>query len=146
MDKRKNEAREASMVSPEDYAVLAGFRHTLREFIHFSEEAAAAAGVPPHQHQAMLIIRGLSSRGCVTIGEIAGQLLVRHQSAVGLVNRMVKRGLVRKLQDSADHRAVIVRLTAAGERVLRRLSAAHKAEIARLGPILQTTIEKIKTA
>src|SRR5581483_5280539 len=91
-------------VTQEDYALLAGFRHLLREFIHFSEEAAVSAGVPPHQHQAMLAIKGMAKEGRITVGDLATFLKIRHQSAVGLVNRMTARGLARKKTDPRDHR------------------------------------------
>ncbi len=143
MKKQARIARKLRTLSQADYELLATFRHTLREFIHFSEEAALAAGVPPHQHQAMLIIRALSAQADVTVGQIAERLQTKPQSAVGLVNRMVQRGFVRKSADPADHRHVFVRLTAAGEKTLAGLSAAHKAEIARLHPVLQKILNQL---
>jgi DNA-binding MarR family transcriptional regulator len=123
---------------------LAAFRHELREFLHFSENAARAAGLRPQQHQAMLVIRGFPADGSLTVGEIAAFLKVRHHSAVGLVGRMEANGLVAKVSDPADRRRVQVRLTARGQRTLERLSAAHKAELARVGPALKRILTHLK--
>lgn len=131
-------------MSQEDYALLAGFRHALREFLHFSEEAAVSAGVPPHQHQAMLVIKGMAKEGSITVGDLATFLKIRHQSAVGLVNRMTARGLARKKADPRDHRQMLLRLTSKGERILARLSAAHKAELARVVPAFQAILTRLQ--
>ena len=45
-------------LSAHDYQALAGFRHALRVFLRFSEEAARSAEVTPAQHQLMLAIKG----------------------------------------------------------------------------------------
>jgi len=43
-----------------EYAALADFRRTLRQFQAFSEERAADFGLTPQQHQVLLTIRGAS--------------------------------------------------------------------------------------
>jgi DNA-binding MarR family transcriptional regulator len=133
-------------VSEADYEHLAAFRHALREFLHFSEEAAITAGVAPRQHQAMLAIRGSRNRDHLTVGEIATRLRIRHHSAVGLVNRMEAEGLVRKSKDPRNHRQVLVRLAPRGRRALETLSPAHKAELARIGPALRKILSQLETA
>ena len=45
-------------VSKAEYETLAELRYSLRQFLHFSEEAAHGAGVTPQQHQALLAIKG----------------------------------------------------------------------------------------
>jgi hypothetical protein len=44
-----------------DYQTLARFRRALRAFLHFSDEAARAAGLTPAQHQLMLAVKGAES-------------------------------------------------------------------------------------
>lgn len=41
-----------------DYRRLADLRYLLRQFLAFSESAAEATGLPSHQHQALLAIKG----------------------------------------------------------------------------------------
>jgi DNA-binding MarR family transcriptional regulator len=133
-------------VSKADYEYLAAFRSALREFLHFSEEAALAAGVPPQQHQAMLLIRGFPGRDFITVSELASNLKIKHHSAVGLANRMETERLIVKSQDPGDRRQVLIRLTAAGEKTLQRLSAAHKAELARIAPAFRKILNHLKAA
>ena len=71
-----------------DYEALAAFRHALREFLDFSQEAARRAGLTPQQHQALLAIKGYPGREVVTVSELAERLLLRHHSAVGLLDRL----------------------------------------------------------
>jgi DNA-binding MarR family transcriptional regulator len=127
-----------------DYEVLAAFRYGLRQFLHFSEVAAAAAGVTPQQHQALLAIKGFPKREVITIGELAEQLQLRHHSAVGLVDRLVAAQLVVRRQDTKDRRQVYLALTARGTAVLEKLSAAHKEELRRVAPELESILKRLR--
>ncbi|MFP5209017.1 MAG: MarR family winged helix-turn-helix transcriptional regulator [Acidobacteriota bacterium] len=111
---------------------LAFFRHRLRKFLRFSEDAARACGITPQQHQLMLGIAGYTGTGTATISEIAEFLQEKHNSVVGLVDRAVQGGLVERTTDAADRRVVLVSLTDRGEDILRRLSLLHREEIKRL--------------
>jgi DNA-binding MarR family transcriptional regulator len=118
-----------------DYQALARFRRGLREFLHFSEEAARAAGVAPSQHQLLLAIKAMPPTELVqapTIGEVAEWLLLRHNSAVELVDRAAASGLVTRAADPDDARCQRLRLTAKGEEKLARLSELHREELRRL--------------
>lgn len=120
-----------------DYAQLAGFRHALRGFMHFSEEAAAKAGLTSKHYQAMLVLRGSQEDQGVSIGHLAEQLFIKHNSAVGLVDRLAQEGLVVRKPSSVDRRKVEVRLTSRGRQVLAKLAAMHRRELQRIGPDLQ---------
>jgi len=126
-----------------EYQALAAFRHALRRFLEFSAAAARAAGLPPQQHQALLAIKGFPGRNPMRVGELATQLCVRPHSAVGFVDRLARRGLVRRVPSKDDRRRVQVRLTVRGDALLARLSAAHRDELRRLGPVLRQTLEQI---
>src|SRR5579859_1886698 len=79
-------------LSKADYEALAEFRWSLRHFLGFSEAAARAAGITPQQHQALLAIKGFPGRDKVSVGELAERLQIEHHSAVGLADRLVRRG------------------------------------------------------
>jgi DNA-binding MarR family transcriptional regulator len=111
-----------------DYDRLAGFRYALRRFLRFSETAALRAGISPAQYQLLLFVRGF--RQPPTLTDLAERLQVRHQSAVGLVERCERAGLVRRGRDRSDRRRVRVRLTRRGADLLRRLVAAHGPQFA----------------
>jgi len=117
-----------------DYRRLLQFRTGLRRFLRWSEEQAERAGLTPAQHQLLLAVRGHDGDLGPTIGDVAGYLMLRHHSAVGLVDRAVKAGLVERQEDAGDRRIVRLRLTSLGERTLQQLSAAHLEEIKRLAP------------
>ena len=132
---KRAEARFA--LGTHDYAQLAAFRHALRGFLHFSEAAAAAEGLTSQHYQAMLILRGWPNDGPVSISDLAQQLLIKHNSAVGLVDRLVGRGLVVRHPSTVDRRKVELRLSPQGRRVLAELAAMHRGELRRIGPLME---------
>src|SRR6202140_3222465 len=79
-----------------DYKALAQFRFQLRKFLSFSEAAAHQAGLTPQQHQALLAIKGFSGAEPVSVGDLAEFLLVRHHTAVELVDRIARVGLLKR--------------------------------------------------
>lgn len=116
----------------ETYARLLALRTGMRHFERWSEQRARAAGLTPAQHQLLLAIRGHDDPRGPTIGEVADYLLLRHHSAVGLIDRAVAAGLVVRVRTEDDHRVVRLRLTDDGARRLEALSAQHVEELARL--------------
>lgn len=126
-----------------DYATLAEWRYQLRRLIGRRETAARTAGVEPQQYVLLLQIKGLEARGAVTIGMLAERLQIRHHSAVELVDRLVKRGLVARRRDDGDRRQVVVTLRPAGETVLRRLALYSLAELRTEAPALLATLRQL---
>jgi len=114
-----------------DYERLLEFRTGIRKFLSWSEAQATAVGVTPAQHQLMLAVRGHAGADDPTIGDIADALVLRHHSAVGLVDRAVEAGLVVRHDDPHDSRVVRLRLSALGNRRIRQLSRAHLEELRR---------------
>ena len=108
-----------------DYEDLLALRTGLRRFLRWSEQQAETAGLTPAQHQLLLAGRGHPHRPGPTVGEGADYLLLRHHSAVGLVDRAVAAKLVKRVRDPQDHRAVRLQPTAAGIKRLDALSEAH---------------------
>jgi DNA-binding MarR family transcriptional regulator len=126
-----------------DYARLAAFRAAVREFLRFSEDAAAEAGLTAQHYQAMLILRACADDGEVTINELARQLLIKHNSAVGLVDRLAREGLVVREASPADRRRVVLRLSGRGRQVLAKLAGMHRRELERIGPLLKQLIADV---
>jgi DNA-binding MarR family transcriptional regulator len=136
-----------------DYQALAAFRLALRRFAAFSEAEAKAAGLTPRQHQALLAIKGKSNPAeaprfgigaeapGLGIGDIAAHLLIRHNTAVELVDRLAEAGLVQRQPDPADGRRILVTLTDRSEALLRRLSAAHVRELRAIRPGLLALLQ-----
>jgi len=126
-NRSSNKSSESSM-----FQDLAQFRYRLRLFLRFSENAARKCGVTPQQHQLLLGIAGYTGRISASVSELAEFLQERHNSVVGLINRAVRRGLVRKQNDTKDRRVVFVSLTPKGKKLLMKLSELHKEEILRM--------------
>jgi DNA-binding MarR family transcriptional regulator len=114
-----------------DYVALARFRYRLRAFFAFSEEGARKVGLTPQQHQALLGIKGFVRPGPATVGDVARFLLIRHHSAVELMNRMAKLGLISRVVDTDDARRVLLKLTRKGEQKLQALSRRNVEELRR---------------
>lgn len=126
-----------------EYEALASFRHTLRRFAAFSASAARAQGLPPQQHQALLAIRGWPEGEPLTIGALAGHLLVAPHSAAEMVGRLVDSGLVERLADARDRRRQSLKLTRRADTLLARLSRAHIEEIRHMAPELIRRLRRI---
>ena len=69
--------------------------------------------------------------------------MIKHQSAVGLLNRLTKLGLISRTHSVKDARQVLVALTRKGEQVLHGLSLAHRAELEQIGPELFDALEAV---
>lgn len=127
---------EGEELPDNDYSALSEFRYAIRRFLHFSEEAARAAGLEPQQHQLLLAVKGLSLCGSPTIRDIAERLQLRHHSTVELLDRMAEHGLIERTRDTVDQRRVLISLTPAGEDILNKLSLLHRTELRSSGPAL----------
>ena len=125
------------------YETLAEFRYALRQFIHFSEKAAQAAGITAQQHQALLAIKGFPGRDSVTVGDLAERLQLRHHSTVGLVDRLVAEKLVARAPSEEDRRRVFIRLTSRGENMLAKLASAHSQQLRKMGPGLSRLLKQL---
>jgi DNA-binding MarR family transcriptional regulator len=126
-----------------DYQALAEFRYQIRRFLHFSEQAAREARMEPRQHQFLLGLKGLPVNMRPNIGTLADRMQIRSHSAVELVNRLAKRGLVQRRPVDGDRREVELVVTAKGEAVLHRLSLHHRAELKSAGPALMTALSAV---
>src|SRR3989442_2774206 len=124
-------------VSVAEYRALAEFRYQIRRFLNISEQAARAAGLEPQQYLLLLALRGLpEGKQKATILTLAERLQLRHHSVVGLIDRLEKRGLVRRVRGKEDRRKVLISLTARGEQILGNLARKRLAELRATGPEL----------
>jgi DNA-binding MarR family transcriptional regulator len=136
-------AKASADISLRSFRALAEFRHQIRLFLHFSEEATRLHGLEPQQHQLLLAIKGIPVGTQPTIGRIAERLQIRHHSAVELVDRLTERGAVVRETNPDDRREVRLHLTPAGERLLQKLSIAHHTELGKAGPALRDALNVV---
>ncbi|MDQ1697797.1 MAG: hypothetical protein QOJ03_3150 [Frankiaceae bacterium] len=119
-----------------DFQALLAFRTALRKFNHWSEEQAKAVGLTHAQHQLLLAVKGHLGPKAPTIGDVADYLLLRHHSAVELVNRVQAGGYLERQRDLIDGRVVRLLLTQRGEDCIDQLTQLHIAELSQLAPLL----------
>jgi DNA-binding MarR family transcriptional regulator len=129
-----------------DFEHLLQLRTGLRRFLRWSEQQARAAGLTPAQHQLLLAIKGHPNPAGPTIGEIANYLVLRHHSAVGLVDRAAAVGLVERNRDAASNSIVRVTLTPTGADKLDALSQTTLQELAHLAPTMRTLWQTFENA
>jgi DNA-binding MarR family transcriptional regulator len=134
--------RRAAHLDASEYQQLASFRYALRSFLRFSEAAAEEVGLTAQHYQALLAVCATPG-GRVSINDLAQQLLIRHNSAVGLVDRLTDQGLVAREPSPEDGRKVYLRLTAKGDRILEKLAEVHREELQRIGPQLEALLQQI---
>jgi DNA-binding MarR family transcriptional regulator len=126
-----------------DYQALAEFRHQIRKFLRFSEQAVRAAGMEPGQYQLMLAIKGMPEGVRPRIRELANRMHIQHHSAVELVNRLEAGGYVRRERAQDDRREVLLELTPKGERVLGELALHHHEELRSAVPGLVAALRRL---
>jgi DNA-binding MarR family transcriptional regulator len=89
----------------------------------------------PTQYNVLRILRGAPDG--LTCGEIANRMITRDPDITRLLDRLEKRSLVLRQRESKDRRAVLVRITAEGLKLLANLDAAvqeaHHKQLGHLG-------------
>jgi DNA-binding MarR family transcriptional regulator len=124
------------VLTDDQFARILEFRVALRRFGRFSEEQAGRLDMTAAQHQLLLAIRGHGHALGPTIADVARYLLIRHHSAVGLVDRTQELGLVERRRDPDDQRLVRLGLTGLGHERVDALAQAHLKELHRLAEVL----------
>jgi len=127
------------------YRALAEFRYQIRRFLRFGEEVARKAGLEPQHHQLMLALKGIPSGQEPRIAYLAERLQLRHHSAVELVDRLARKGLIRRTRSERDRREVYIKLTPRGDRLLRELTLHTRAELSLAAPALVDALRKVVT-
>lgn len=105
--------------SPEQEAYLALLRTT--DALQTSVEAKLNEfGLTGTQYNALRILRGAEPEGlpCSEIGE---RMITHDPDVTRLLNRLEKRGLVKRARAKTDRRVIYGRITAAGLRLLREM-------------------------
>jgi len=129
-----------------DCRTLADFRYQIRRFLRFSEQIVRCAGLEPQHHQLMLAIKGAPENIAPKISYLAERLQIHHHSAVELVDRLARRGLIQRVRGPRDRREVHVKLTPKGERLFRQLTLHNREELRSAAPALARTLRKIMGA
>ncbi|HMH13514.1 MAG TPA: MarR family transcriptional regulator [Edaphobacter sp.] len=128
---------------PEKLVELAEFRYRLREFLSFSEAATEAVGISAQQYQLLQVIAAVPVGQERSISHVAERMLLRHNSAVELVDRAQRSGLVRRAADESDHRRSLLEITERGQQLLSLLVEEHLKEIEAKGPEMNRALQRL---
>jgi DNA-binding MarR family transcriptional regulator len=120
--------------APADYRLIAAWRATLRDFLSTSKTILKRHGVTPMQYQTLLAIRISEEPEGMSMNGLAAHLGIRHNSAVGLINRLEANGQVRRVRSQRDRRVAHLNITEAGDSCLQELAEAHRLELLRIRP------------
>ena len=137
------EALNRKRITNDQYRALAEFRYHIRCYLNLGDRAARTAGIEPRQYQLLLAIKGLPRNSSPTVSTLAEQLQVRHHSAVELIIRAERRGLVSRRRSPKKASNVLVELTSKGEQMLRKVAAIRLEELQIDGPHLVRTLRKL---
>jgi DNA-binding MarR family transcriptional regulator len=140
---QKDKSRGATKFDVEHLRRLADFRYRLRCFLHVSQAAAEELGLRPQQYQLLQCVGAMPEGEAPTIASVAARMLLKHNSAVELVDRSVEQGLLRRSGDAGDHRRILLRVTRQGERILASLAEVHTRELEQSGPELVRALHRI---
>jgi DNA-binding MarR family transcriptional regulator len=105
----------------------------LRQFLSISESSSERHGVQAQQYQLLQVIAAAPAAQPASVSYLADRMVLRHNSTVELVDRAERAGLVRRHTDERDLRRSIIKLTPAGEQLLRSMVTEHVQELERIG-------------
>ena len=143
LDSKGKPSKRTELGDP-DYKALGDFRRALREFLAFSDKAAREHGLTSQQHQALLAIRSHAGPEPISVGELAGRLMIRNHSAVGLVARLVERDLVARLESAEDRRRVLLQLRPSGAEALKAVSLLNIGQYRRTADFLGEVLRRVR--
>jgi DNA-binding MarR family transcriptional regulator len=135
--------RKAKALTRADIQRVAEFRFQLRRFLHFSSAAAEQSGLRPQQYQLLQCVHGMPDELDPTIANVAARMLLKHNSAVELVDRTIEQGLLVRTPDAVDQRRILLRVTPQGQSVLASLAAYHLEELEQSGPELIRALRRV---
>jgi DNA-binding MarR family transcriptional regulator len=91
------------------------------------------------QFNILMLLKYQSENGLINQTRLGKMLLVNRANITGLIDRMEKAGLVRRLADSEDRRVNYVKMTDTGSEVLEK---AHKEYFSRIEQIMAPLAEE----
>jgi DNA-binding MarR family transcriptional regulator len=130
-------------IATADYRALAGLRHRIRLFLREGDDAARRAGLEPQQYLLLLAVRGLPEGAEATVQTLAERLMLRHNSTVELIDRLEKRGYVRRSRSRNDRRWVLVKLLPRGEKSVERVARQRLTELRAGGVALADALDTL---
>jgi DNA-binding MarR family transcriptional regulator len=146
--------RRARPGKPADTAVIVqGLRRIVKALQTYSQDVRSGYGLTGPQLWAM---KTLQRHGRMPTGQLADALVVNQSSISALVDRLVRRGLVRRIRGRADRRFVEIALTPRGDalvadapeaaqgRLLHALERMRASQVSRIRRAVEQLVEAME--
>jgi DNA-binding MarR family transcriptional regulator len=130
-------------IATADYRALAALRYRIRLFLSDGDATARRAGLEPQQYLLLLAVRGLPIGAKATIQVLAERLMLKHNSTVELIDRLEKRGYLRRTQSREDRRCVLVKLLPRGKQLVERVARERLAKMRAGGEALSDALDML---
>ncbi|HLN64293.1 MAG TPA: MarR family transcriptional regulator [Symbiobacteriaceae bacterium] len=112
-----------------------------RFFRHFHSRIEEEGGLSPSQY---LVLKVLDKLETLTVSDLAARLDMTVAGATGLLDRLVRAGLVERERDLVDRRVVRVTLSEEGRRQLQAAAAQRRAILADFfGPLTREEVAQL---
>jgi DNA-binding MarR family transcriptional regulator len=89
-----------------------------------------------------MVLRALHLKPCMGLSELAEQIYSNNSTASGIIDRLVKAGLVKRERPDTDRRSISLSLTMEGEVLINK---ALELRLDRLKPLLRLPAEDYDT-
>jgi MarR family 2-MHQ and catechol resistance regulon transcriptional repressor len=90
--------------------MIAALSNTYRRLLSVMERAFSIYGITPQSMDVLITLYVMKDRDCL-LGEIGERLMVSPANITGLVEGLVKKGLVNRMEDPGDRRKRLAELT-----------------------------------
>jgi DNA-binding MarR family transcriptional regulator len=119
-------ARRGSAALNDAASIVVGLRRIVRALELYSQEVRRGYGLTAPQ---LWALKTLARTGPITAGELARALLVHQSSASLLIQRLERRGVVRRVRQKDDRRFVRIELTERGAALATQAPAAAQGRL-----------------
>jgi DNA-binding MarR family transcriptional regulator len=118
--KLKDEIKQGKPFESLEAEVFLNLMRTADALSRGAEEILKLAGLSHTQYNVLRILRGAGEQG-LCCREVAERMITRDPDITRVVDRLERRGLLTRSRDSRDRRVITVRITPAGQKVLKDL-------------------------
>lgn len=115
--------------------IMNSLRELNQSFYQATRKEVEAFGITQIQ---MLVLRMLKQNPLIGLNELSDRMHTSASTTSGLADRLVQAGLIARERPAKDRRAIVLKLTEEGERLLERISECF---MNRLSPLWRLSAE-----
>ena len=118
---------------PSECETAAEIQYAITRILRATRHAVRASGLTRRQYELLLMLKTFPGGAQPSIGDLAKRLGIRHHSAVGLADRLERRGLARRRR---IRRQVILEATPKGATAVQAIVFAERQYLRTIAPAL----------